>query len=104
MAASITHPILTLRNISKDLGGTRALVDAQLELHRAEITAPVGQNGAGIAALVKILTGVYQPDSGEICLDGTPIKINSPEAAQKLGISVIHQQSVVLDDVSVAEN
>lgn len=104
MDASTTRPILTLRNISKSFGGTRALVDAQLELYPAEITALVGENGAGKSTLVKILTGLYQPDGGQICLDGVPIKINSPAEAQRLGISVIHQESVVFDDVSVAEN
>jgi rhamnose transport system ATP-binding protein len=97
-------PILSLRNISKSFGGTRALADGQLDLHAGEVTALVGENGAGKSTLVKILTGIYQPDSGVIRLDGSPVRINSPADAQKLGISVIHQESVVFDDVSVAEN
>jgi rhamnose transport system ATP-binding protein len=100
----MSGPILTLRNISKSFGGTRALSDAQLDLHLGQVTALVGENGAGKSTLVKILTGIYHPDGGVIRLDGSPVRINSPSEAQKLGISVIHQESVVFDDVSVAEN
>jgi rhamnose transport system ATP-binding protein len=100
----VATPILSLRNISKSFGGTRALTDAQLDLRPGEVTALVGENGAGKSTLVKILTGIYQPDGGVIRLDGVPVRINSPADAQKLGISVIHQESVVFDDVSVAEN
>jgi rhamnose transport system ATP-binding protein len=95
---------LTLENISKSFGGSRALLDAQLDLHRGHVTALIGENGAGKSTLVKILTGVYQPDAGRICLDGKPVRIGSPADAQRRGISVIHQESVVFDDVSVAEN
>ena len=104
MSGSPPAPILTLRDIAKSYRGTRALVAGQLELHPGEVTALIGENGAGKSTLVKILTGIYQPDSGVICLDGSPVRINSPAHAQKLGISVIHQESVVFDDVSVAEN
>ena len=97
-------PILSLQNISKSFGGTRALADGQLELHSGQVTALVGENGAGKSTLVKILTGIYQPDGGVIRLDGSPVRIQSPASAQQLGISVIHQESVVFDDVSVAEN
>ena len=103
-SASGPGPILSLRNISKSFGGTRALTDAQLDLHSGQVTALVGENGAGKSTLVKILTGIYQPDDGIIRLDGSPVRIHSPADAQKLGISVIHQESVVFDDVSVAEN
>ena len=98
------RPLLTLRNISKSFGGTRALTDAQLDLHAGQVTALIGENGAGKSTLVKILTGIYQPDTGSIRLDGAPIRIHSPADAQNRGISVIHQESVVFDDVSVAEN
>jgi rhamnose transport system ATP-binding protein len=99
-----TAPILSLRHVSKSFGGTRALNDAQLDLHCGQVTALIGENGAGKSTVVKILTGVYQPDTGQIYLDGAPVKISSPANAQRQGISVIHQESVVFDDVSVAEN
>jgi rhamnose transport system ATP-binding protein len=97
-------PVLSLGNITKSFGGTRALTDGRLDLHPGQVTALIGENGAGKSTLVKILTGVYQPDGGIIQVDGSPVRINSPAAAQRLGISVIHQESVVFDDVSVAEN
>jgi len=104
ISASGSGPILTLRNISKSFGGTRALSDAQLDLYPGKVAALIGENGAGKSTLVKILTGIYGPDGGVIRLDGSPVRINSPSDAQKLGISAIHQESVVFDDVSVAEN
>jgi len=101
---SSPQPILTLRGISKGFGGTRALVDAHMDLRPATVTALIGENGAGKSTLVKILTGIYQPDTGVIQLEGIPTRITSPAHARKLGISVIHQESVIFDDVSVAEN
>jgi rhamnose transport system ATP-binding protein len=96
--------VLSLHNIRKSFGMTRALVDGRLELRAGEVTALIGENGAGKSTLVKILTGIYQPDGGSIEIDGRPIRINSPVHAQQLGISVIHQESVVFEDLSVAEN
>jgi rhamnose transport system ATP-binding protein len=100
----LSAPVLTLAGIAKSFGGTRALVSAALELYSGSITALVGENGAGKSTFVKILTGVYQPDAGAITLDGKPIRIRSPGHALGLGISVIHQEAVVFDELTVAEN
>src|SRR6185312_4268919 len=100
----MTQPKLTLSGISKSFPGVRALHEVSLELYPGEVTALIGENGAGKSTLVKTLTGVYQPDAGEICIDGKPVHIASPTVAQQLGISVIHQESVVFDALSVAEN
>jgi len=97
-------PVLTLSGIKKSFGGVRALVNGELQLYPGSVTALIGENGAGKSTLVKTLTGVYQPDAGEICIDGKPVHIASPTVAQQLGISVIHQESVVFDALSVAEN
>jgi rhamnose transport system ATP-binding protein len=97
-------PLLSLTHIQKSFGGTRALVDANLELHAGQVTALIGENGAGKSTLVKTLSGVHQPDGGEIKLDGRSVRIQHPEAARKLGISVVHQECVVFDNLSVAEN
>jgi rhamnose transport system ATP-binding protein len=93
-----------LSGISKSFGGTRALESAELALYAGSITALVGENGAGKSTLVKILTGIYQPDGGRITLCGKSVRIRSPAHAQQLGISVIHQEAVVFDELSVAEN
>src|ERR1700722_6423349 len=100
----MTGPVLELRGIVKSFGGTRALNGAALDLYLGSITALLGENGAGKSTLVKILTGVYQPDGGAITLDGKTTKIRSALDALELGISVIHQEAVVFDDLSVAEN
>ena len=97
-------PLLQLTGIRKSFGGTRALVDGSLNLHAGQVTALIGENGAGKSTLVKILTGVLLPDAGEIRLDGRPMRFASPQVAQHAGISAIHQESVLFDDLSVAEN
>jgi len=96
--------LLTLTHIQKSFGGARALADANLELHSGQVTALIGENGAGKSTLVKILSGLHQPDGGEIRLDGKAIRIANAEHARHLGISVVHQECVVFDNLSVAEN
>ena len=97
-------PLLTLSNISKSFAGVRALVRGDLDLYAGEVTALVGENGAGKSTLIKVLTGVYQADAGEIRFAGRPVRIGSADEARRLGVSAIHQEAVVFDDLSVAEN
>jgi rhamnose transport system ATP-binding protein len=97
-------PVLTLAHISKSFGGTQALADASLELYPGEVTALLGENGAGKSTLVKILAGLYHADRGEIRVAGRPVNSASTAAARALGISVVHQESVLFDNLSVAEN
>jgi rhamnose transport system ATP-binding protein len=104
MTETARAPLLQLAGISKSFGGSRALVSADLELCAGSITALLGENGAGKSTLVKILSGVLQPDSGQITISGEAIRIESPQHAQQLGISVIHQEAVMFDQLSVAEN
>jgi rhamnose transport system ATP-binding protein len=100
----MAEPVLTLTRLRKEFGGTRALADASLDLYAGEVTALIGENGAGKSTLVKVLAGLHQPDAGEIRLDGRSVRFESPAAARALGISVIHQESVLFDNLSVAEN
>ena len=100
----MTSPVLTLSHVRKSFGGVRALVDASLSLYPGQATALVGENGAGKSTLVKILAGVYRPDGGEIQMQGQPVRVGSADRARELGISVIHQESMVFDNLSVAEN
>ncbi|KQZ82876.1 D-ribose transporter ATP-binding protein [Mesorhizobium sp. Root157] len=95
---------LTLSGISKSFPGVRALHDVGLSLYPGEVTALVGENGAGKSTLVKIMTGIYQPDSGTIAVDGKPVTLPSAHAAFAHGITAIHQETVLFDDLSVAEN
>ncbi len=100
----MTLPILELAGVSKAFPGVQALDGVRLELYPGEITALVGENGAGKSTLVKILTGIYQPDAGSLQLDGRPLAMVSPQAALAAGITAIHQETVMFDELSVAEN
>ena len=104
IAAGSAPPVLTLSGVSKSFPGVHALTDVSLELHAGEVTALVGENGAGKSTLVKILTGIYQPDAGEIRLNGTPVSLPTAHSASKAGITAIHQETVLFDELSVAEN
>ncbi len=97
-------PVLSLRALSKSFPGVKALQDVQLDLYAGTVTALIGENGAGKSTIVKVLTGIYQPDAGEIFLDGTPVKFPSSEAASAAGVSAIHQETVLFDELTVAEN
>jgi rhamnose transport system ATP-binding protein len=100
----MTQPKLTLSGVSKSFPGVRALHEVSLKLYPGEVTALIGENGAGKSTLVKVLTGIYQPDAGQITLDGQPITLGSAHKAFELGITAIHQETVLFDDLSVAEN
>ncbi len=99
-----TLPRAELRGISKRFAATLALDDVSIALAPGEVHALVGENGAGKSTLVKILAGVYQPDSGTILLDGQPTQIHGPAHARSLGIAVVHQEPRLFPDLTVAEN
>ena len=102
--AVVVAPRAELHGISKRFAATQALDDVSLELLPGEIHALVGENGAGKSTLVKILAGVYQPDSGTIRLDGEAVQIHGPARARTLGIAVVHQEPRLFPDLTVAEN
>ncbi len=97
-------PYLHMQSISKSFPGVRALQDVSFELAKGEIHALVGENGAGKSTLMKILTGAYVGDGGEILLNGKPVVINSPGDAQALGISMIHQELSLIPYLTVGQN
>ena len=96
--------VLSVNGISKSFPGVRALHNVSFELNAGEVTAIVGENGAGKSTIVKILTGIYMPDSGEIVVGGNRQKFSSPRNSWAAGISAIHQETVMFDELSVAEN
>lgn len=100
----MTDPILTLSGISKSFPGVRALHDVSLELYPGEVTALIGENGAGKSTLVKTMTGIYQPDAGEIRINGRTVSLPTAISASEAGITAIHQETVLFDELSVAEN
>jgi len=97
-------PVLEMRDISRRFGSTQALDGVSLSLYPGEIHALLGENGAGKSTLIKIMTGVHQPDSGQILLDGRPVRIRSTLEAQRLGIAAIYQEPLMYPDLNVAEN
>jgi ribose transport system ATP-binding protein/rhamnose transport system ATP-binding protein len=96
--------VLGLRNATKVFGGTVALKDVSLDLRSGEVLALLGENGAGKSTCVKLLSGLYKPDQGEIILDGVSAELTSPLDAFRRGISVVHQHPGLFGDLSVAEN
>ena len=95
---------LEVSGIRKQFPGVLALDDVSLRLRAAEIHALLGENGAGKSTLIKILTGVYHPDAGEIRLDGEPVRFASPRSALAAGISVVYQERNLIPQFTVAEN
>ena len=104
MTEAAAHPILDAINISKSFPGVRALERVDLGLYPGEVTALIGENGAGKSTLVKILTGVYAPDSGRVVFNGDKVTIPDAEAAFHLGITATHQETVLFDELTVVEN
>ena len=100
----MTTPILELRHISKRFDETQALDDVSFDLHPGEVHGLVGENGAGKSTLIKVATGIYRPDQGEVLVDGKPVQIHSSQEAQALGIAAIYQEPMVYPDLNVAEN
>ena len=100
-----TDPLfLELKGISKDFPGVKALDNVDFDLRRGEVHALVGENGAGKSTLMKILTGVYQKEDGQILLDGQPIQIRNVHHARRLGISIIFQELSQIPQLTVAQN
>lgn len=95
---------LRLANITKRFGNFTANDQISLTVHRGSIHGLLGENGAGKSTLMNILSGLYQPDGGEILLDGRPVKIHSPADAIGCGIGMIHQHFMLVPQLTVTEN
>jgi len=95
---------LEMHHISKQFNGVFVLQDISIQIKPGEVHALVGENGAGKSTLIKILSGAYTKDAGEIYIDGQKVNITSPLDAKKLGIAVIYQEFMLAPDLSVAEN
>lgn len=102
----MTQESIALRatGITKSFGPVHALRGVELELHRGQVTALMGENGAGKSTLLKILNGDYQPDGGQLIIDGEPVQFSDPSDARAAGLRVIAQEPEIIAAVSVAEN
>lgn len=96
--------MIEMTGISKAFNGNTVLNNVEFEIAPGEIHALMGENGAGKSTLMKILTGIYTRDSGEIKVKGNPVEFKNPKEAEQAGIAVIHQELNILPDLTVAEN
>jgi D-xylose transport system ATP-binding protein len=103
-AGTASTPLVELKNISISFGGIHAVDNASVDLYPGEVVALLGHNGAGKSTLIKILSGAYKRDSGEILIEGEPADIKNPRDAKKYGIETIYQTLAVADNVDAAAN
>jgi simple sugar transport system ATP-binding protein len=104
MSINVQTPLLEVRGLCKSFPATQALADVDFSLYPGEVHALLGENGAGKSTLIKLVTGVYRKDSGDILLEGEEIDPRSPRHAQELGISGVYQEINLIPTLSVAEN
>ena len=97
-------PLIETRGISKSFGGIHALENVSVDLMPGEVLALLGHNGAGKSTLIKMLSGAYTPDSGQVLMNGQEVQLSSPRAAQLLGIETIYQNLALADNLDVAAN
>ena len=100
----MTDPYLQISGLSKRFGGVEALRDVPLSVRSGEIMGLVGENGAGKSTIVKILTGIHLPDSGEIVIGGKAAALFRPSDAAEAGVAAIQQEPSMFDELTAAEN
>jgi ABC-type sugar transport system ATPase subunit len=98
------EPILRLKAIDKNFGPVQALVDVDLDVPSGEVTALVGDNGAGKTVLIKCIAGIHHPDAGQILWEGRPVHIRTPRDAAALGIETVHQDLALCDNLDIVQN
>lgn len=97
-------PLVEMKNISISFGGVRAVDDVSIDLMPGEVVGLLGHNGAGKSTLIKILSGAYQKDAGEVWIDGTRAEITSPRDARSYNIETIYQTLALADNLDAASN
>jgi ABC-type sugar transport system ATPase subunit len=96
--------LLALRGITKTFGPVRALTKVDLEVPAGQVTALVGDNGAGKSSLIKTVSGLWQPDDGQILWEGTPVHLHGPRDSEALGITTIYQDLALCDNLDIVQN
>ncbi len=104
MQADGTTPLVEMRNISIAFGGIKAVDDVSIDLRPGEVVGLLGHNGAGKSTLIKILSGAYKPDTGEIYVNGEQADISTPRDAKRYGIETIYQTLALADNIDAAGN
>ncbi|MDO4761553.1 MAG: sugar ABC transporter ATP-binding protein [Corynebacterium sp.] len=103
-ATDIPEPVLSLVDVCKSFGPVNVIDHVSVHVRPGRVLALLGENGAGKSTLIKMMSGVYQPDSGQIIVDGKPTRLPTAKAAEALGIATIHQELNLVPTMSVAEN
>jgi ABC-type sugar transport system ATPase subunit len=98
------EPLLRLKGVSKNFGPVQALTDVNLEVRAGEVTALLGDNGAGKSVLIKCIAGIHAPDDGEILWDGAPVRIRTPREASALGIETVYQDLALCNNLDIVQN
>jgi ribose transport system ATP-binding protein len=96
--------LVTMKGIEKRFPGVHALKNVSFELNSGEVHALMGENGAGKSTLMKVLSGIYPKDGGELFINGTEVELDGPRSSQDLGIGIIHQELSLMNDLTVAQN
>src|SRR5580692_3460573 len=97
-------PLLRLEGISKSFGAVRALDRVDLDIPEGQVTALVGDNGAGKSSLIKTVAGLWAPDAGRIRWQGEPVTLRNPKDAEQLGITTIYQDLALCDNLDIVQN
>ena len=100
----MSTPLVEMKNVSIAFGGVRAVDDVSIELHEGEVVGLLGHNGAGKSTLIKMLSGAYKMDSGEIWIEGEKASINSPRDSRDYNIETIYQTLALADNLDAASN
>jgi ABC-type sugar transport system ATPase subunit len=103
-AAGAGENLLSLRGISKNFGAVQALVDVTFDIPAGQVTALIGDNGAGKSVLIKTIAGIHGVDGGELWWEGKPVHIRNPADASSLGIETVHQDLALCDNLDIVQN
>ena len=98
------EPLLRLRGVSKNFGPVQALNDVNLDIRAGEVTALIGDNGAGKSVMIKCIAGIHAPEGGEILWDGRPVRIRTPREAAALGIETVYQDLALCNNLDIVQN
>jgi D-xylose transport system ATP-binding protein len=102
--SSDTQPLLRLEKLSKSFGPVQALTDVDLELRSGEVTALLGDNGAGKSVTIKCIAGIHPPDHGQMYWEGQPVRMRTPRDAAALGIETVYQDLALCDNLDIVQN
>ena len=99
-----SEPLLRLKGVSKNFGPVQALTNVDLEVRAGEVTALIGDNGAGKSVLIKCISGIHAPEHGEILWQGQPVRIRTPREAAALGIETVYQDLALCNNLDIVQN